>query len=92
MVPADEFDDFTSIGPGPGGSPPGVARVPRDPAAQAGQSGPPLPRPRPKLASTEAPAAAPAAAREQGAGQTTGTVTAPADAAAPPPAGPYDYE
>jgi hypothetical protein len=92
MVPGDEFDDFTSIGPGPGGSPSGVARVPRDPAAQAGQSGPPLPRPRPKLASTEAPAAAPAAAREQGAAQTTGTVTAPADAAAPPPAGPYDYE
>ena len=92
MVPGDEFDDFTSVGPGPGGSPPGVARVPRDPAAQAGQSGPPLPRPRPKLASTEAPAAAPAAAREQGAAQATGTVTAPADAAAPPPAGPYDYE
>jgi hypothetical protein len=92
MVPGDEFDDFTSMGPVPGGSPPGVARVPRDPAAQAGQSGPPLPRPRPKLASTEAPAAAPAAARQQGAAQTTGTVTAPADAAAPAPAGPYDYE
>jgi len=86
MVPGDEFDDFTPIGPGPGGVPPGVARAPRDPAAQAG---PPLPRPRPKVASAET------AAPQQGAKddrQTTGTVTAPADAVAPPPAGPYDYE
>jgi hypothetical protein len=93
MVPGDEFDDFTPIGPGSGGGAPGVARAPRDPAAQAGQAGPPLPRPRPKVASTET--AAPAAARQQGAKddrQTTGTVTAPADGAAPPPAGPYDYE
>jgi hypothetical protein len=93
MVPGDEFDDFTPIGPGSGGVPPGVARAPRDPAAQAGQAGPPLPRPRPKVASTET--AAPAAARQQSAKddrQTTGTVTAPADAAAPPSAGPYDYE
>jgi len=89
MVPGDEFDDFTPIGPGSGGVPPGVARAPRDPAAQAGQAGPPLPRPRPKVASAET------AAPQQGAKdkrQTTGTVTAPADAAAPPPAGPYDYE
>jgi len=86
MIPGDEFDDFTPIGPGPGGVPPGVARAPRDPAAQAG---PPLPRPRPKVASAET------AAPQQGAKnnrQTTGTVPASADAAAPPPAGPYDYE
>src|SRR5438270_6265234 len=77
MVPGDEFDDLTPIGPGPGGVPAGAARAPRDPAAQAG---PPLPRPRPKFASTET--AAPAAAPQQGAKddrQTTGTVTAPAD-------------
>jgi hypothetical protein len=96
MVPDGDFDDFTPIGPGPGGSPAGPPRVPRDPAAQAGQAGPPLPRPRPKLASTEAPAPAPAAAPQQGGAkddrQTTGTVTPPADAAALPPAGPYDYE
>ena len=88
--------DVIEIGPGPGGSPAGLARVPRDPAAQAGQAGPPLPRPRPKLASTEAPAPAPAAAPQQGGAkderQTTGTVTPPADTAAPRPAGPYDYE
>ena len=89
MVPADEFDDFTSIGPAPGGSPSGVARVPRDPAAQAGQSGPPLPRPRPKVASAETVAPQRGAAKDD---RPTGTVTAPADAAAPPPAGPYDYE
>src|SRR5262249_57040776 len=52
MVPGDEFDDFTPIGPGPGGVPAGVARAPRDPAAQAGQAGLPLPRPRPKFASS----------------------------------------
>ena len=62
MVPGDEFDDLTPIGPGPGGVPAGAARAPRDPAAQAG---PPLPRPRPKFASTET--AAPAAAPQQGA-------------------------
>ena len=59
MVPDGDFDDFTPIGPWPGGLPAGAARVPRDPAAQAGQAGPPLPRPRPKLASTEAPAPTP---------------------------------
>ena len=80
MVPGDEFDDFTPMGPGPGGLPGGAARAPRDPAAQTGQAGPPLPRPRPKLASTNAPAPAAALGR------------APGDAAAPPPAGPYDYE
>jgi hypothetical protein len=88
MVPDGDFDDFTPIGPGPGRLPPGAARVPRDPA---GQAGPPLPRPRPKFASTEA--AAPAAAPQQGgAKDSTGTVTAPADPAASAPAGPYDYE
>src|SRR5262245_21628083 len=89
MVPGDEFDDFTSIGPGPSGSPSGVARAPRDPAAQAGQAGPPLPRPRPKVASAETAAPQRGGAKDE---RPTGTVTAPADAAAPPPAGPYDYE
>jgi len=59
MVPDGDFDDFNPIGPGSGGLPAGAARVPRDPAAQAGQAGPPLPRPRPKLASTEPPAPTP---------------------------------
>jgi hypothetical protein len=89
MVPGDEFDDFTSIGPGPGGVPAGGAKAPRDPAAQAGQAGPPLPRPRPKVASAETAAPQKSGAKDD---RPTGTVTAPADAAAPPPAGPYDYE
>jgi hypothetical protein len=89
MVPGDEFDDFTPIGPGLGGVPAGAARAPRDPAAQAAPATPPLPRPRPKLASTDAAAPQQGTKDER---QTTGKVTAPADAAAPPPAGPYDYE
>ena len=96
MVPGDEFDDFTPIGPGPGGVPPGVARAPRDPAARAG---PPLPRPRPKVASTESPPAQPVtgaaaprgSAKDTKTNQTTGTVTAPASPATAP-ADPYDYE
>jgi len=89
MVPGDEFDDFTPTGPGPGGVPPGATRAPRDPAAQAGPAGPPLPRPRPKLASTDT---APPQQGTKDDRQTTGKMTAPADAAAPSPAGPYDYE
>jgi hypothetical protein len=90
LVPGDEFDDFTSPGPGPGGVPAGGARTPRDPAVPAAQAGPPLPRPRPKLASTDTAAPQQGGAKDDR--QTTGKVTAPANAAAPPPAGPYDYE
>lgn len=51
MVPDGEFDDFTPIGRGAGALPAGPgAGAPHDPAAQAG---PPLPRPRPKVASNE---------------------------------------
>jgi hypothetical protein len=60
--------------PGPGGMPFGpMGAAPREPAAQAA---PPLPRPRPKVASTEA---------------TTGTVTTPTNPATAP-AEQYDYE
>jgi hypothetical protein len=53
MVPDGEFDDFAPIGPRAGALPAGpAASAPYDPAAQAR---PPLPRPRPKVASTEAP-------------------------------------
>lgn len=75
----------------PGGPPPGAAATaPYDPAAPAG---PPLPRPRPKLASTDAPAdkppgaappaAAPGAAKGGKAPETTGTTAAPAARPAP---------
>jgi hypothetical protein len=48
MVPDDGLDDFTPVGPGAGGLPAGPrVSVPQDPAAQIG---PPLPRPRPKVA------------------------------------------
>jgi len=50
MVPDGEFDDFTPIGRGALQAGPG-ASAPHDPATQAG---PPLPRPRPKVASNEA--------------------------------------
>ena len=52
MVPDGEFDDFTPVGRGAGALPAGPgASAPQDPAAQAGP--PPLPRPRPKVASNE---------------------------------------
>jgi hypothetical protein len=52
MVPDGEFDDFTPVGRGAGALPAGpAASAPQDPAAQAGP--PPLPRPRPKVASNE---------------------------------------
>jgi hypothetical protein len=58
MIPDDGFDDFTPVGPGRRALPPGSPGiVPRDTAAQAT---PPLPRPRPKLASSDS--AAPAVA------------------------------
>ncbi len=61
MVPDGGVDGPLLNGPGMGGLPGGsVAGVPRDPAAQAGP--PPLPRPRPKVASTESPAANPTTA------------------------------
>jgi hypothetical protein len=53
MVPDGEFDDFTPVGRGAGALPAGPgASAPHDPVAQAG---PPLPRPRPKVASNESP-------------------------------------
>ena len=83
---------------GPGAAGPGhIAGAPHEPPAPAG---PPLPRPRPKVASTEPPPAQPVtggAAAPQGAAkdtktnETTGTVTAPANPATAP-ADPYDYE
>lgn len=79
----------------PGGPPQGaVATAPYDPAASAGP--PPLPRPRPNLASTDAPAGKPAGAvqppaasqgavKDGKAPETTGTTAAPAARPAPPP-------
>ncbi|MFL6823479.1 MAG: hypothetical protein ACJ8FA_13000 [Xanthobacteraceae bacterium] len=53
MVPDGEFDDFAPTGRGAGALPAGpAASAPHGPAAQAG---PPLPRPRPKVASNESP-------------------------------------
>jgi hypothetical protein len=68
----------------PGGPPQGAAATaPYDPAASAG---PPLPRPRPRLASTDGPAAAQGAAKDGKAPETTGsTAAAPAAPSAPPP-------
>jgi hypothetical protein len=54
MVPDGEFDDFAPTGRGAGALPAGpAASAPHGPSAQAG---PPLPRPRPKVASNESPA------------------------------------
>ncbi len=74
-----------------GGPPPGaVATMPHDPAAP---SGPPLPRPRPRLASTDQPAANPAGTARPPAAQgeakgkaaeTTGTAARPAGPAPAP--------
>jgi hypothetical protein len=81
----------------PGGMPLGpMGAAPREPAAQAG---PPLPRPRPKVASTEAPPAQPPtgatapqnAAKDTKNNDTTGTVTTPTNPATAP-AEQYDYE
>ncbi len=68
--------------------PPAFGRPPRPVAMvpDGGIDGPPLPRPRPKVASTASPPAQPVKTNE-----TTGTVTAPASPATAP-ADPYDYE
>jgi len=95
MVPDGGIEGPMLNSPSAGGSAP-TARAPHEPAAPAG---PPLPRPRPKVASTESPPAPPAtgAAAPQGAAkgtktnQTTGTVSAPANPATAP-ADQYDYE
>ncbi|HEY6995887.1 MAG TPA: hypothetical protein VH397_19455 [Xanthobacteraceae bacterium] len=72
---------------GPGGPPNGaVATAPRDPAVPAA---PPLPRPRPTIASSDAPVgAAQVPAAPQGGARapaTTGSTAAPAARPAPPP-------
>jgi hypothetical protein len=97
MIPDGGLEGSVLNGPGMGGSPPGpTAGASHGPAVQAGP--PPLPRPRPKVASTEPPAAKPVAgatAPQAGAKETkedtTGTVTAPANPASAP-AEQYDYE
>jgi len=96
MVPDGGIDGPMVNGPGAGGLGP-TAGAPHEPRVQAG---PPLPRPRPKVASTESQTVKPvpgAAAPQDGAkatksNETTGTVTAPANPTATPPAEQYDYE
>ena len=97
MVPDAGIEGPEFNGPGVGGLAAGrPAGAPHAPAAQAG---PPLPRPRPKVAATESQPAKPvpgAKAPQDGAKETknhetTGTVTAPANPAATP-AEQYDYE
>jgi hypothetical protein len=51
MVPEGEFDDFAPIGPRTGA----VSAGPSAPYNPAAQAGPPLPRPRPKVAESTAP-------------------------------------
>ena len=98
MVPDGGIEGPEFNGPGVGGLMAGrPAAAPHEPSAPAG---PPLPRPRPKVASTESPPAQPVtggaaapqgAAKDTKANQTTGTITAPANPAATP-AEQYDYE
>ena len=93
MIPDNGIEGPVFNGPGVGGSAAGrPAGAPHEPAAQAG---PPLPRPRPKVASTESPAAAPvlgAGAPQDGAKETkSNTLIPPANPAATP-AEQYDYE
>jgi hypothetical protein len=93
MVPDNGIEGPEFNGPGVGGLAAGrPAGAPHEPAAQAG---PPLPRPRPKVASTESPAAAPvpgAGAPQDRAKETkSNTVTPPTNPAATP-AEQYDYE
>jgi hypothetical protein len=54
MVPGDEFDDFTPAGPGMAALPGGAPRTSSSPGSAA-QIGPPLPRPRPKVAESAPP-------------------------------------
>jgi hypothetical protein len=97
MVPDGGIEGPEFNAPGPGGLAAGrPAGAPHEPAAQAG---PPLPRPRPKVAATEFQAAKPVpgagapqdGAKETKSNETTGSVTAPANPAATP-AEQYDYE
>jgi hypothetical protein len=93
MVPDNGIEGPEFNGPGVGGLAAGrPAGAPHEPAAQAG---PPLPRPRPKVASTESPAAAPvpgAGGPKDRAKETkSNTVTPPTNPAATP-AEQYDYE
>jgi len=95
MVPDGGIEGPLLNAPGAGGLGP-TAGAPHEPPAPAG---PPLPRPRPKVASTASPpaqpvtgpAAAQGAAKDTKTNGTTGTVTAPASPATAP-ADPYDYE
>jgi hypothetical protein len=93
MIPGNGIDGPEFYGPGAGGSAAGrPAGAPHEPAAQAG---PPLPRPRPKVASTESPAVAPvpgAGAPQDGAKETKSNTVAPPANPAATPAEQYDYE
>ena len=92
MIPDNGIEGPEFNGPGVGRP----AGVPHEPAAQAG---PPLPRPRPKVASTDSPPATsvPGArvpqdgAKETKSNESAGTITPPANPAATP-AEQYDYE
>ena len=97
MIPDNGIEGPEFNGPGVGGSAAGrPAGAPHEPTAQAG---PPLPRPRPKVASTESPPAAPVpgarapqdGAKETKSNETPGAVTPPTNPAATP-AEQYDYE
>jgi len=92
MIPDNGIEGPEFNGPGVGRP----AGAPHEPAAQAG---PPLPRPRPKVASTDSPPATPVpgarvpqdGAKETKSNETPGTVTPPANPAATP-AEQYEYE
>ena len=97
MIPDNGIEGPEFYGPGVGGSAAGrPAGAPHEPTVQAG---PPLPRPRPKVASTESPPAAPVpgarapqdGAKETKSNETPGAVTPPTNPAATP-AEQYDYE
>jgi hypothetical protein len=97
MIPNGDIEGPVLNGPGAGGLGGGpTARTPHKPAAQAV---PPLPRPRPKVASTESPpvrritsaTVAQDGTKETKDNKSTGTVTAPANPATAP-AEQYDYE
>jgi hypothetical protein len=97
MIPNGDIEGPVLNGPGAGGLRGGpTARTPHKPAAQAV---PPLPRPRPKVASTESPpvrritsaTVAQDGTKETKDNKSTGTVTAPANPATAP-AEQYDYE
>jgi hypothetical protein len=93
MIPDNGIDGPAFYRPGAGGSVAGrPASAPHEPAAQAG---PPLPRPRPKVASTDSPPVAPvpgAGAAQDGAKETKSNTVAPPANPAATPAEQYDYE